>query len=148
MEKLDLTVIHETKKHKEFILHANKVINNVNDTEQTNGLEVNIDTDYFCDKPKFQCLVAEVDNKPVGMMLYSYFYWANDGEVLWISQMFVEEKYRKYGIFFKLIEKLRKENENINIVSCATGNENKRMQKIFKYYGANEINLKFYYKKV
>ena len=42
------------------------------------------------------------------MILYSYFYWANDGQVLWISQMFIEEKYRKYGVFFKLIEKLKK----------------------------------------
>lgn len=34
------------------------------------------------------------------------------------------------------------------IVSCATGDENKRMQKILKYYDAHEVNLKFYYKKV
>ena len=124
------------------------VINNVNDTEQTNGLEQNIDKDYFGDNPKFHCLVAEIDNKPVGMILYSYFYWANDGEVLWISQMFVEEEYRKHGVFLKLIEKLREENKDIKIVSCATGDENKRMQKILKYYDAHKINLKFYYKKV
>lgn len=141
-------VLKANKEHKEFIIHANKVINNVNDTEQTNVLELNIDNDYFCDNPKFQCLIAEFDNKPVGMILYSYFYWANDGEVLWISQMFVEEEYRKQGIFFKLIEKLREENKNIKIVSCATGDENNRMQRILKYYGAHEINLKFYYKKV
>lgn len=143
-----IKVLKANKEHKEFIIHANKVINNVNVTEQTNGLELNIEKDYFCDSPKFQCLIAEVDNKPVGMILYSYFYWANDGEVLWISQMFVEEEYRKQGVFFKLIEKLREENQDIKIVSCATGGENKRMQKILKYYGANEINLKFYYKKV
>ncbi len=141
-------MLKANKEHKEFIIHANKVINNVNDTEQTNGLELNIEKDYFCDNPKFHCLVAEIDNKPVGMILYSYFYWANDGEVLWISQMYVEEEYRKYGVFFKLIEKLREENKDIKIVSCATGDENKRMQRILKYYGANEINLKFYYKKV
>ena len=82
------------------------------------------------------------------MILYSYFYWANDGEVLWISQMFVEEEYRKYGVFFKLIEKLREENQDIKIVSCATGDENKRMQRILQYYGGHEINLKFYCKKV
>ena len=144
----EVIVLKANKKHKEFIIHANNIINNVNDTEQTNGLEENIDKDYFYDNPKFHCLVAEIDNKPVGMILYSYFYWANDGEVLWISQMFVEEEYRKYGVFFKLIEKLREENKNIKIVSCATGDENKRMQRILKYYGANEINLKFYYKKV
>lgn len=144
----NIKVVHASKRHKDFILHANKIINNVNDTEQTNGLEMNIDKDYFCENPKFQCLVAEMDNKPVGMILYSYFYWANDGEILWISQMFVEEKYRKSGIFFKLIEKLREENQHIKIVSCATADENKRMQKILKYYGGHEINLKFYYKKV
>jgi len=142
-----IKVIHANKAHKDFIIHANNVINNVNSTEQTKGLESNIDMDYFCDKPKFQCLIAEDDNKPVGMILYSYFYWANDGEVLWISQMFVEEKYRKYGVFFKLIENLKKENLDIKIISCATGEENKRMQKILKYYGGNEIKLKFYYKK-
>ena len=50
-----------------------------------------------------------VDGKAVGMILYSYFYWASDGQVLWISQMYIEEEYRKYGIFFKLIKKLREE---------------------------------------
>lgn len=143
-----IKVIHANRLHKDFLIYANRVINDVNDTEQTKGLELNIDKDYFRDKSKFQCLVAEIDNKPVGMILYSYFYWANDGEVLWISQMFVEEEYRKCGVFFKLIEKLREENKDIKIVSCATGDENKRMQKILKYYGGYEINLKFYYKKL
>jgi len=144
----NIEIMRADKRHKAFVVYANNVINNVNDTKQTNGLEENIDKDYFCDNPKFHCLVAELDNKPVGMILYSYFYWANDGEVLWISQMFVEEEYRKYGVFFKLIEKLKEENRDIKIVSCATCDENKRMQRILKYYGANEINLKFYYKKV
>lgn len=140
-------VLKANKNHKEFIIHANQVINNVNETQQTDRLKNNMDKDYFCNEPKFHCLVAEIDNKPVGMILYSYFYWANDGEVLWISQMFVEEEYRKYGVFFKLIEKLKCENPDIKIVSCATSHENKRMQKILQYYGMNEINLKFYYKK-
>lgn len=144
----EIRVLEANKNHREFIIHANRVINSVNDTEQTNGLEQNIDKDYFCDNPKFRCLIAEVDNRPVGMILYSYFYWASDGEVLWISQMFVEEEYRKYGIFFKLIEKLREENKDIKIVSCATGDENKRMQRILKYYDGHEIDLKFYYKKM
>lgn len=144
----EIKVLKANKKHKNFIIHANNIINDVNDTEKTNGLRKNIDKDYFCDKPKFYCLVAEIDDRPVGMILYSYFYWANDGEVLWISQMFVEEEYRKYGVFFKLIEKLREENQDIKIVSCATGDENKRMQRILQYYGGHEINLKFYCKKV
>lgn len=145
---MEIKVIQANKTHKEFLIYANKVINNINETKQTNGLELNFDKDYFCEKPKFQCLVAETDNKPIGMILYSYVYWANDGEVLWISQMFIEEEYRKYGVFFKLINKLKEENKDIKLVSCATGDENKKMQKILKYYNAHEINLKFYYKKL
>ena len=141
-------ILSANKNHKNFILHANNEINSVNKTEQTNGLIQNIDRDYFSENPKFKCLVAEIDNKPVGMILYSYFYWANDGEVLWISQMFVEREYRKFGVFFKLIEKLREENKNIKIVSCATSDNNLRMQQILKYYDVHEINLKFYYKKL
>lgn len=144
--KIDVVVAE--KKHKDFILYANDVINNVNSTYQTNGLRENIDKDYFTSAPKFECLVAQIDEIPVGMILYSKFYWANDGEVLWISQMFVEEKYRKYGVFFELIKALKNKNSDIKIVSCATGIENKRMQKILDYYKAKEINLKFYYKKV
>ena len=63
--------------------------------------------------------------------------------------MYIEPEYRKQGIFFKLISKLREENKDIKIVSCATGEDNKRMQRILKYYGGVEMkNLKFYYKKV
>lgn len=144
----NIKILKANKSHKDFIIYANRIINNVNDTKQSDKIEQNLNKDYFCDNPKFKCLIAEIDDIPVGMIIYSYFYWANDGQVLWISQMFVEEEYRKYGIFFKLIEALKIENKDINIVSCATGNENKRMQKILKYYGANEINLKFYCKKI
>ena len=146
---MEIKVVHAKKKHKNFLIYANKVIDNVNNMEETKGLELNIDKDYFCDNSKFQYLVAEADGKPVGMILYSYFYWTSDGNVLWISQMFIELEYRKFGVFFKLISKLREENKNIKIVSCATGNDNIRMQRILKYYGGHEMkNLKFYYKKV
>ena len=145
----DINILYANKNHKDFLIYANKVIDQVNDMQETNGLQLNIDKDYFCDNPKFKCLVAEVDNKPVGMILYSYFYWASDGEILWISQMFIEPEYRKKGIFFKLISKLREENKDIKIVSCATSEGNERMQKILKYYGSVEMkNLKFYYKKI
>lgn len=144
----NIKIVHANQAHKDFIIHANKMINQVNSTEQTNGLEQNIDKDYYCKNPKFKCLIAEIDNKAVGMILYSYFYWASDGQVLWISQMFIEEEYRKCGVFFELIKKLKEENKDIKIVSCATGDKNRRMQKILKYYNAHEINLKFYYKKI
>jgi GNAT superfamily N-acetyltransferase len=136
------------QRHKEFIIEANNVINNVNETEKTNNLVQNIDKHLFVDKPLFECLIAEVDGVPVGMILYSYFYWANDGQVLWVSQMYIKQEYRKCGVFFKLINKLKEENSDIHIISCATGNENVRMNRILEGYGAKHIDLKFYYKKI
>lgn len=148
MDKIEkIQVIPAQEKHKDFIIHANQIINQVNSTQETNYLQEKIDQDLFSSKPKFQCLVAEYEKIPVGTILYSYFYWANDGEVLWISQMYIEEMYRKKGVFFALVKELRKQNPDIHIISCATGNENRRMQKILKGYGGHEIDLKFYYLK-
>ena len=146
---MDIKILHAKKEHREFLIEANKIIDEINNMEQYTEFEKNIDNDYYCNNPKFKCLVAEVDGKPVGMILYSFFYWANDGPVLWISQMYIKEEYRKYGIFFKIINKLREENSDIKIVSFGTGIKNFRMQKIIKYYGGHEMNnLKFYYKEV
>jgi len=146
---MKIEIMHANKSHKDFLIYANKVIDEVNNMEQYTEFEKHIDADYYCDNPKFKCLVAEVDGKPVGMILYSYFYWASDGQVLWISQMYIEQEYRKHGIFFKLIKKLREENKDIQIASFGTGVENFRMQKIIKYYGGHEMsNLKFYYKEI
>ena len=146
---MKIEIMHANKSHKEFLIYANKVIDEVNNMEQYTEFEKHIDADYYSDNPKFKCLVAEVDGKPVGMKLYSHFYWASDGQVLWISQMYIKEEYRKYGIFFKLIKKLREENKDIKIASFGTGVENFRMQKIIKYYGGHEMsNLKFYYKEI
>lgn len=43
----NINIVHANKNHKEFIIHANNVINNVNDTKQTNGLEANIEKIRF-----------------------------------------------------------------------------------------------------
>ena len=141
-------VIHAQPKHKEFIINANNVINNINGTEIISRLAQNIDNHLFTEKPLFKCLIAEIDDIPIGVILYSYFYWANDGQVLWVSQMYIKEEYRKYGVFFKIIDKLRKENKEINLISCATGNENKRMNRILRGYGAKQIDLNFYYRNI
>ena len=68
----NVKIIYANKYHKNFIIEANKIINNINDTRQTNRLELNMDKHYFCDNPKFKCLIAELDNKPLGTILYSY----------------------------------------------------------------------------
>lgn len=145
---MSIKVIKAERKHKDFLVHSNNVINDVSDMNNTNLFANNLEKDYFIENPKFTCLVAEIDDIPVGMILYSKFYWANDGEVLWISQMYVDEKYRNKGVFFEIIRKVREIESDIKLVSCGVGLENKKMQRILKFYDAHEINLNFYYKKV
>lgn len=70
---MKIDVMKANINHKDFIIYANNIINNVNSTYQTNGLEKNIDKDYYSENPKFSCLVAEVNKNPVGMILYSKF---------------------------------------------------------------------------
>lgn len=71
-------------------------------------------------------------------------YWADDGEVLWISQMLVNKECCKYRVFFQLMESLKGFNQDAKIVACATANTNITMQKILKFYGAEIIDMKFY----
>ncbi len=60
---MDIKILPLKKKHKDFILYANNIINNINSTYQTNNLEKNIDKDYFSNSPKFNCLVAETNER-------------------------------------------------------------------------------------
>ena len=36
----NIKIIHANKNHKKFLIYANKVIDNVNNMEETNGLEL------------------------------------------------------------------------------------------------------------
>ena len=49
----NIKIIHANENHKDFLIYANKVIDNVNNMNETNGLELNIAKDYYCDNPKF-----------------------------------------------------------------------------------------------
>ena len=134
--------------HKPYLLKANAEINQVNEEMHISNFSKNLDKDYFCKHPKFKCLVALVNNQPVGMLLYSKMYWADDGEVIWISQTHVIKEFRKYGIFFKLIKALKNKNKNTKILACATGKSNKTMQKLLNFAGGKQMDLLFYYVKL
>ena len=138
-------VKHALRKHKDFIITASKRVNEINHIPQTNNLEENIERDYYGYAPKFECLIAEVSDEPVGMAIYSKCYWANEGEALWISQIYVDKKYRKYGIFMKIIKKIKEENKDVKLISCGVKRDNRKTRRILKYYGAKQPDFDFYY---
>lgn len=142
---MKIEIVNAKLEHKEYLIKANAEINNINEIEHESAFSKNLDKDLFVKSPKFKCLVALADNKPIGMLLYSKMYWADDGVVLWVSQIHVDKDYRKFGIFFKLIEILKKKNKDAVLISCATGKPNKTMQKLLTFAGGKQIDLLFYY---
>lgn len=142
---MKIKIINAKKEHKDYLIKANAEINNVNEVSHESDFAKNLDKDYFISKPKFKCLIALADEKPVGMVLYSKMYWADDGVVLWVSQTHVDKEYRKYGIFLKLVQALKSRNKDAELIACATGKPNKNMQKILEFSGGKQIDLLFYY---
>lgn len=84
-------------------------------------------------KPKAWAMVAKLNNKPVGMVLFSPTYFAGDGQVVWVSQLFVEPKHRAVtlpviGVMLRGLQKLHPE----AIGYCwATSKKNKWATKFF-----------------
>lgn len=141
-----VNVVKANKSHKDFLIKSNLVIHDISEQTYASKFADMLEKDYFCQNPKFYCLVAEYENIPVGMILYSKMYWADDGEVLWVSQMYVEKEYRKFGIAGELYNALKLYNPESNVISCATGKNNKIMNKILKGMGFKIIDMNFYAK--
>lgn len=142
----EVVVKYAERRHKKFIIEANKRVNKLNHLPESDNLEKNIEKDYFGYNPKFKCLVAEVDSIPVAMLIYSKVYWANEGEIIWISQIYINTRYRRNGIFGKFIAKLKLDNKKAKGFCFSASRGNLRVQKLIKYYKVKQINLKFYYK--
>ena len=145
---MQIKIVNAKPEHKPYLLQANAEINQVNEETHISNFSKNLDNDYFCANPKFKCLVALANDFPVGMLLYSKMYWADDGEVIWVSQTHVAKEYRKYGVFFKLVNEIKKRNKNTKKISCATGKANKTMQKLLSFAGGKQMDLLFYYVKL
>lgn len=143
-----LKIVKATQKHRDFLIKSNLIIHEISEQSYESEFAKRFDEDYFCKEPKFFCLVAEFDNVPVGMILYSKMYWADDGQVLWVSQMYVEKEFRKYGIASQLYQALKDFNPDASVLSCATGKNNSRMNRILKGMGFNVIDMNFYAKKL
>ena len=75
-------------KDKEFILNANKEINVLSGLNDST-FEKRIDKDLFEDRI-CKSIIAEVGGNTVGMILYSYVYWANCGKGIYLSQAYVK----------------------------------------------------------
>ena len=124
---MDLRIVESDCKDKEFILHANKEIDKVSNISKS-CLSQNVDEDLLKNKRAI-CLIAKDGDKPVGMVLFSKVYWADRGEGVYVSQAFVEEKYRNKGVFKKLLQSAFDFFSNTKFVTLLVAKDNFPMQK-------------------
>ncbi len=120
---IDIKIAEE--EDREFILKANHEIDLCSYIESSMLLK-NIDRDIF-QKRKCVCLIARVGNERVGMVLFSKVYWADRGEGIYISQAFVEKKWRGMGVFKRLMKSALLHYKNTNFITCLVAKKNKNM---------------------
>jgi GNAT superfamily N-acetyltransferase len=132
------------KKDRDFILFANQKVNIASGIKES-FLAENIERDVLCDDPKCECLVVQKENEPVGMCLYSKIYWADFGQGIYLSQVYVRPEHRKNGIFKMLVNYMFENGEDIKFVTCMVGDENAAMQKVMTKTGWKTFDLKYYY---
>lgn len=133
-------------KDKEFILNANREINILSGLNDST-FEKRIDKDLFEDKI-CKSIAAEIDDKIVGFVLYSYVYWANCGKGIYLSQAYVKSEYRGQGIYKQLLTELENKESECNFITDLVGTENDIMQMTLNKLSFEPSDLITYYKMI
>ena len=133
-------------KDKDFILNANREINNLSGLNDS-SFEKRIDKDLFEDKI-FKSIIAEIDGNLVGMVLYSYVYWANCGKGIYLSQAYVKNEYRGQGIYKDLLKELERKEISCNFVTDLVGKDNTVMKNTLDRLNFKSSDLITYYRMI
>ena len=108
MNLKDIKIRKMTDNDIDFIIQANKEVHEAsNQTSEINKFRERIINDILSDNPKATIIVAEYDNQLIGMALYSTVYFADDGEILWLSNIFVEKEYRNKSVAKIIVDYLK-----------------------------------------
>ena len=141
-----ITFRQAKQQDKAFIIEANKQINILSGLNDST-LESRIDKDLFEDKV-CQSIIAETDGNVVGMILYSYVYWANCGKGIYLSQAYVKSEYRGQGIYKQLLAELEQKECDCHFITNLVGPENEVMQKALRNLNFKSSDLATYYRKI
>ena len=133
-------------KDKQFILDANKEINVLSGLDDST-FDNNIDKDLF-EENRCKVIIVEVDNNVAGFVLYSYIYWANCGNGIYLSQAYVKSEYRKQGVLKELLQELESREKECKFITNLVGNENEVMREALNKLSFNSCDLITYYRKM
>lgn len=133
-------------KDADFILNANKEINELSglkDSTFASRIEEDVFKNKIC-----KTIIAEDEDNIVGFVLYSYVYWANCGKGIYLSQVYVQNEYRKKGIFKMLLQELETREKDCHFITDLVGNENEVMMNSLKKLEFKSSDLITYYKMI
>ena len=133
-------------KDREFILNANKEINVLSGLNDST-FETRIDKDLFEDKI-CKSINVEIDGKIAAMILYSYDYWANCGNGIYLSQAYIKSEFRGQGVFKSLLKELEKNEKDCNFITDLVGVENDVMKNTLNKLEFETSDLVTYYKMI
>ncbi len=87
----------------------------------------------------FRSVVAEVDQKIIGMAIYSFTYRTWRGQGIYFDDIFVEKSYRKQGIGTQLMEFMLNDAKNVGIdrIYWMTSENNVKGRALYEKIGAN-----------
>lgn len=143
MIKNDVTIRTAEIKDLDFILKANFAINEKSSQENVD-IKKRMGDDLFSDTPKAHAMIAEFEDKLVGVVLYSTCYFANEGEIMWVSQMYVEPEYRnrKQWIAPALMSELiaLAQKKSWDNICWATSKDNNIPKKLSQKIGAKALD--------
>ena len=95
MNNKNIEVKLMTKEDIDFVVYANKEVHDAsNQTGEIIEFKERLIKDILSNDPKAYVIVAHDGNVPVGMALYSTIYFADEGQIMWLSNIFVKKEYR------------------------------------------------------
>ena len=141
-----MNIRNATLEDKDFVVSSNDYVNQVSGIKTQSQLSINFEKDILCENPKAFCLIVEENKEQIAFCLYSYVYWANKGQGVYLSNVFVNPEHRKKGILKEILSYI-KNLDNVNFITMLVGNENESMQKTIANYGAEDIDMKTFYLK-
>lgn len=95
-----------------------------------------IHKEILCDKPLAYIDIAEQDQQPAGFIFYSTVYFASTGQVIWVTDIYIDPFARGTGIPKRFIQTIRQRFPNIGGVFGVTETDNLRAQGYFISQGA------------
>ena len=141
-----MIIRNATINDKDYIVSRNDIINGFSGISSKSKISLNFENDFFGEKPKAYALIVEENEQVIAYAIYSFIYWSTQGQGVYLSNVYVEEGYRRKGVLKLILENL-KNLENINFITMLIGDENLSMQKTISDYGAKEIKMKTFYLK-